>query len=246
MSGVAEAKPFLLAAFVIVSLALMLLVGIAVRWIRSDAGWVRVAFGLLAAAALGTITLYAVRGRDVPEPVLEMENAADRADAADPAAVPEPTDPNRADTAAPRPVEPAPPGDASLPSTAQRAVPSPSPTPLSPTPPPIVQVYVPPAAAGPAQAQPRGDPAAWITADDYPAAALRQERTGVTTVAATIGVDGRLADCTVTTSSGSPDLDETTCRVLTYRARFTPARDAGGNPVPDRFTRRVRWSLPRD
>jgi protein TonB len=39
-------------------------------------------------------------------------------------------------------------------------------------------------------------------------------------------------------------VDPATCRLYQRRARFTPARDDGGNPVAGTFTDRVRWQLP--
>ena len=47
----------------------------------------------------------------------------------------------------------------------------------------------------------------------------------------TIGVDGRVHDCRVTQSSGTPLLDQHTCTLYETRFRYLPARDAAGNPV---------------
>lgn len=46
-----------------------------------------------------------------------------------------------------------------------------------------------------------------------------------------IGIDGRVSDCRIRLSSGRPELDATTCRLITERFRFRPSRDARGNPV---------------
>ena len=58
-----------------------------------------------------------------------------------------------------------------------------------------------------------------------------------------VGVDGFARDCKVAESSGSELLDEVTCRVLTRRARFTPAMDRQGKAVPSLSFTRVTWSL---
>ncbi len=92
---------------------------------------------------------------------------------------------------------------------------------------------------------PRGNAGRWATSSDYPARALRDDIEGTTGFRLTIGPDGRTTDCTVTSSSGSSDLDETTCRSLTRRARFAPATDAAGNPVVGSWSSRVRWEIPR-
>ncbi len=56
--------------------------------------------------------------------------------------------------------------------------------------------------------------------------------------------DGRVTDCTSSASSGSSALDATTCRLMKSRARFTPARDANGNPTTDSVANAIRWVLP--
>lgn len=93
-------------------------------------------------------------------------------------------------------------------------------------------------------ARPRGNPAEWVTSDDYPAAALRDGQQGRTGFRLQIGSDGRVTDCAVTQSSGSADLDQTACRMLVRRAHFTPARDASGNPAASTYASNVVWKLP--
>ena len=82
-------------------------------------------------------------------------------------------------------------------------------------------------------------------AEDYPAKALRERREGLTEVSVTIGTDGSPRDCTVIQSSGSPDLDEATCRNIYRRAHWSPATDERGKAVPSTTTMHVRWMLPR-
>jgi len=86
----------------------------------------------------------------------------------------------------------------------------------------------------------------WITTDDYPSAALRQNMQGVVAVSAMIGADGKVRSCVVTQSSGSQLLDDTTCRLYTRRAHFTPARDADGNPIASQRSDRFRWQIPNE
>ncbi len=84
----------------------------------------------------------------------------------------------------------------------------------------------------------------WITADDYPAAALKADAEGVVAVKWDISILGRAENCAVTASSGSPDLDEATCRLIVERARYTPALDRKGRPARAAAARRVRWQIP--
>jgi len=91
---------------------------------------------------------------------------------------------------------------------------------------------------------PRGNPGSWVTQDDYPAAALREERRGTTIAKLAVGTDGRVAGCTVQESSGSPDLDDAFCKNVQRRARYSPAMDAGGRPTAGEIIMRHTWSPP--
>ncbi|MDQ3139557.1 MAG: energy transducer TonB [Pseudomonadota bacterium] len=110
--------------------------------------------------------------------------------------------------------------------------------PAPPAPPP------PPRVSQAARAQ--GSLPGLFSTDDYPQAALRNEEQGTTAVSLTIGTNGRVSGCDVTSSSGSRSLDDTTCRILRSRARFTPAKDQAGSPISDTSSARIRWQLPTD
>jgi TonB family protein len=107
-----------------------------------------------------------------------------------------------------------------------------------------------PAAAPPVAEPPDGPPraganlASYVSNDDYPAEAIRNGEQGTVRFRLTVGIDGRVSSCAIVESSGSASLDSTTCRILTERARFTPATDAEGRPVPDTVTNAIRWVIP--
>ncbi len=84
----------------------------------------------------------------------------------------------------------------------------------------------------------------WVTTDDYPDEAINQGESGIVAVDLTISPAGRVTACRVTTSSRSASLDETTCYLLTQRARFSPARDSRDAPVQGHIPWRVDWRLP--
>lgn len=86
-------------------------------------------------------------------------------------------------------------------------------------------------------------PGALITNADYPAAALRNEEQGDVTVRLDIDASGRVSGCTTVGSSGSPALDAATCSLMRERARYSPALDAEGRPVPDTHQRTVGWRI---
>lgn len=118
---------------------------------------------------------------------------------------------------------------------------------------PVVPIIAPPAPVAPPpprfqpkSAQPKGRSGEWVTTNDYPSRALREEREGVTRFRLTVGPDGRVADCQITGSSGSPDLDEAACANLRRRARFTPATDGEGQPTTGSYSNSVRWQIPKD
>lgn len=91
---------------------------------------------------------------------------------------------------------------------------------------------------------PTGNPGLWVTTNDYPPAALRENREGTVGFTLTIGPDGRVSACHVNFTSGSPDLDATACALITQRARFNPGRNAKGIAQTGRYSNRVRWQIP--
>lgn len=163
--------------------------------------------------------------------------------------------------------EPPPPPEEPPPPPERAKVPPPPPVVAPPpivrtvsTPPPLSAVPVAPPApptytappAPPAPPPPRVSQAAKARAnlsslfstDDYPQSAIRNEEQGTTAVRLSIGPDGRVSDCSISSSSGSSALDKATCNILKRRARFTPAKDQAGNPISDSYSQRIRWVLP--
>ena len=81
-----------------------------------------------------------------------------------------------------------------------------------------------------------------ITNRDYPKGALRAGASGTVRTRFTVGVNGRVSGCVVIASSGNAELDATTCRLITQRFRFAPARDAEDRPVADVAEGEQHWS----
>ena len=124
---------------------------------------------------------------------------------------------------------------------AKKAATTPPPIRVIPsTPPP--QTFDPPEEL-PADPEPLGDKDAWITANDYPLRAKRAGTEGRTAFELAINQHGRVYSCLVTETSGNSELDSATCRLVRARARFRPAFDADGNPVPGKYNEAVRWTL---
>jgi protein TonB len=118
-----------------------------------------------------------------------------------------------------------------------QAPPQAAPPPPPPPPPPPVRVQ-------PAKA--RANLASYVSDDDYPQDAIRNEQQGTTGFRLEVGPDGRVTNCTVTSSSGSSSLDSTTCRLMRSRARFTPATDSSGGKTSDSVAGRIQWRLPEE
>ncbi len=114
------------------------------------------------------------------------------------------------------------------------------PAPSAPPPPP------PPAVAKRPNPIPKGNQGNWVTTNDYPSRDLQQEHAGVSGVVLSVGPDGRVSSCSVTSSSGFPGLDQAACTNLQRRARFEPALDASGNPTSGTFRKSVRWQIPKE
>jgi protein TonB len=125
------------------------------------------------------------------------------------------------------------------PVTITPTAPTAPPTPPSPPPPPP-----PPAKVEPARA--KANLGSLFSDEDYPASALRNNESGTTGFRLEVGPNGRVSGCQVTSSSGSSALDSATCRLLTSRARFTPARDSSGQPTSDTVSSRIVWRIPAD
>ena len=145
----------------------------------------------------------------------------------------------------PRTIVPTPPIGSVLPQIPVNPTPTPLPGPIAsatldlpPVPPPPRRTFEP--------ARAHANLGTYVHNSDYPDSALRNDEQGTTRFRLSVGTDGRVTDCTVTGSSGSSALDAATCRLTKSRARFTPARDASGNPATDNVASAIHWVLPAD
>ncbi len=111
----------------------------------------------------------------------------------------------------------------------------PPPINIAPAPPPVQTVITPPPAPSKARGASPKNQGSWAARiqSNYPTRAAREEREGRVGVRVQIGPDGKVTSCSVTSSSGSPDLDEAACDGMTRYARYNPALDTAGNPIGD-------------
>jgi TonB family protein len=80
--------------------------------------------------------------------------------------------------------------------------------------------------------------------EDYPASALRSGETGNVAAEWDVAEDGVVESCRVVRSSGSAILDSTTCRLITTRLRYDPARDAAGAVTRSVDRMSIGWTFP--
>lgn len=159
-----------------------------------------------------------------------------------------------------KPKEPPPPPPKQKEAPPPPIVAPPPPINISPAPPPVQTVITPPppppivipTAAPPPPPPPskaRGaspkHQQSWAERiqANYPTRAAREEREGRVGVRVTISPDGRVSACSVTSSSGSPDLDSAACDGMTRYARFDPALDDAGNPTTGSYSTAIVYRL---
>lgn len=61
----------------------------------------------------------------------------------------------------------------------------------------------------------------------------------------TVGSNGRVTGCIVTRSSGVPELDSLTCRLVEQRFRYRPSTDRYGRPIADEVDGDYVWDAGR-
>lgn len=92
-------------------------------------------------------------------------------------------------------------------------------------------------------AEAQGDLTGIFRSDDYPGVAIHKEQSGSVRLVLLIDEQGRVADCTVTDSSGIAALDAQSCAVVTERARFKAAIGLDGKPAKSSFHQRISWRI---
>jgi len=94
-----------------------------------------------------------------------------------------------------------------------------------------------------------GTDAEWISGQignsDYPPQAADRGAQGTVRTEITVAPNGRISGCQVIRSSGDPDLDATTCRLILRRFRFRPATDDAGRTIADTVEYDQEWVLSR-
>jgi len=80
-----------------------------------------------------------------------------------------------------------------------------------------------------------------ILPSDYPRRLRENGIGGRVEFAFTVGTNGRVIRCTITRSSGVPELDALTCRLVQQRFRYRPSTDRYGRPISDEVEGEHIW-----
>jgi TonB family protein len=89
-------------------------------------------------------------------------------------------------------------------------------------------------------------PLPWFEFEDYPMKAFEKKQEGVTKFELLVAPDGKIAECKVTESSGSAELDKTTCHLANRRVQFQAARGPDGQAVYGVYRSQAVWALPEN
>jgi protein TonB len=76
---------------------------------------------------------------------------------------------------------------------------------------------------------------------DYPRDLRERGIGGRVEMVFTVGTSGRVTSCKVTRSSGVPELDALTCRLIEQRFVYRPSTDRYGRPIPDEVEGAQDW-----
>jgi protein TonB len=84
-----------------------------------------------------------------------------------------------------------------------------------------------------------------ILPSDYPRDLREAGIGGRVGILFTVGPSGRVTRCTVTRSSGVPELDALTCRLIEQRFVYRPSTDSRGRPIADEVEGEHDWVAGR-
>jgi TonB family protein len=89
-----------------------------------------------------------------------------------------------------------------------------------------------------------GNVARFFSDSDYPDVSVMKGESGRVGFGLLIAEDGRVADCTIVSTSGVPVLDSQACALLKSRVRLKPAIGVDGKPAKDSVVGGIVWRMP--
>lgn len=95
-----------------------------------------------------------------------------------------------------------------------------------------------------AKPQPRTKPGSWLTNADYPSGAALAAQNGIVQFRLDIDETGKVASCRVLHRTNPDSFSALTCKRISQRAKFRPARDKNGKPVRSYYVDKARFVIP--
>ena len=92
-------------------------------------------------------------------------------------------------------------------------------------------------------AKPKVNPQYWVMPSEYPKDMVHQERDALIVFRLLIDASGKPSSCAILSSYGDEMFRQASCAAIMKRARFSPARDKTGTPVPTYDINSIRWSM---
>jgi len=86
-------------------------------------------------------------------------------------------------------------------------------------------------------------PSGWVGSLDYPQGMLSAGKQAIVNFRLMVDTEGKPTACEVQRSYADKLFDQITCSTLMRRARFEPALDAQGTPVPSFYLNTVTWIM---
>jgi TonB family protein len=91
--------------------------------------------------------------------------------------------------------------------------------------------------------KPVGNPARWMTSEDYPSEMLGKGQPGIVRFRLSVGADGKPTACHIQRSTNAKGFDDVVCNGLMRRARFEPALDKEGQPLASYYVNAVQFQV---
>lgn len=93
-------------------------------------------------------------------------------------------------------------------------------------------------------ASPTKSPSKWIMSSDYPSNMLVSGQPAIIEFRLSIGTDGVPTHCHIQATTRPKAFDDAVCKSVMRRARFDPALDSEGKPIPSFYRNTVHFQIP--
>lgn len=83
----------------------------------------------------------------------------------------------------------------------------------------------------------------WINPRNYPKGMLNNGQSATVTFRIMVDANGAPTDCIIQEATSPREVGPETCKMLMQKAKFQPAKNRDGAPVPDFFVNQVSWYM---